>query len=554
MGKPGSGQTAHIDTFTRDNLPPRELWPVLDFGGLPELAAYPQRLNAAVELIDKRVRAGDGARTAILFGDTTWSYGELDDHANRIARVLVEDMGMVPGNRVLLRAPNNPMLAAAWLAVLKAGGVCVATMPLLRARELSFIIGKAQVRHALCDQDLADALTAAQASAPTLEQVRYFSATGDGDGELDKAHAAKPSGFTAVDTAADDPALIAFTSGTTGQPKGTVHFHRDVLAMCDCFPKHVFGAGPDDIYTGTPPLAFTFGLGALLCFPLRYGAAVALIDKPSPEALLETIARHKCTALYTAPTMYRALSERTGEADLSSLAKCVSAGEHLPKPVFEGWHDATGLKIIDGIGATEMIHIFVSAAGDDIRPGATGRAVPGYEACVVDDDGAGLPPGEIGHLAVRGPTGCRYLDNIERQQSYVKDGWNLPGDLYRQDEDGYFWYQARADDMIVSAGYNISGPEVEAVLLDHPEVRECAVVGASDPERGQIVKAFVVLRDDPQPVGVTAKELQDYVKGEIAPYKYPRAVEFVDALPRTETGKVQRFKLRTGDQEGTAKL
>ena len=548
MGKRG-GETAHVDTFTRNNLPPRDLWPTLDFGGLPELAAYPQRLNAAVELIDKRITAGDGARTAILFGDTIWSYAELDDRANRIARVLTEDMGVVPGNRVLLRAPNNPMLAAAWLAVLKAGGVCVATMPLLRTRELTFIIDKAQVRHALCDHDLTDELIA----APALEHVRYFSATGDGDADLDKAQAAKPSGFTAVDTAADDPALIAFTSGTTGQPKGTVHFHRDVLAMCDCFPKHVFGAGPDDIYTGTPPLAFTFGLGALLCFPLRYGAAVALIDKPSPDALLETIARHKCTALYTAPTMYRALCERTGETDLSSLAKCVSAGEHLPKPVFEGWHDETGLKIIDGIGATEMIHIFVSAAGDDIRPGATGRAIPGYEACIIDNDGAILPPGEIGNLAVRGPTGCRYLDNIERQKSYVEDGWNLPGDLYCQDEDGYFWYQARADDMIVSAGYNISGPEVEAVLLDHHEVSDCAVIGAPDADRGQIVKAFVVLREDGAPSDTTAKQLQDYVKGEIAPYKYPRAVEFVDVLPRTETGKVQRFKLRSGDQEGTAK-
>ncbi len=546
MAEPG-GKSAHIDTFTRDNLPPRELWPNLEFSTLPELAAYPSRMNAAVELIERHVVTGKGERTAILFGDTVWSYAELNDRANRIACVLTEDMGLVTGNRVLLRAPNNPMLAAAWLGVLKAGGVCVATMPLLRARELAAIIDKAQISHALCDQDLADELSAAQNAAPTLQNIRHFSAAGDGDAELDKQMAATSSGFTAVDTAADDPALIAFTSGTTGQPKGTVHFHRDVLAMCDCFPKHVFDAAPDDIYTGTPPLAFTFGLGALLAFPLRYGAAVALIDKPSPDALLETIARHKCTALYTAPTMYRALTERAGDADLSSLTKCVSAGEHLPKPVFDDWQNATGLKIIDGIGATEMIHIFISASGDDIRPGATGRAVPGYEACILDDDGNALPPGEAGHLAVRGPTGCRYLDNIERQKSYVKDGWNLPGDLYRQDEDGYFWYQARADDMIVSAGYNISGPEVEAVLLDHPSVGECAVVGAPDPERGQIVKAFIALRDDVSPSGKLTKELQDYVKGEIAPYKYPRAIEFVDAIPRTQTGKVQRFKLRSGE-------
>ena len=553
MVEPGSKTTAHIDTFVRDNLPPRGLWPSLEFAGPLQLAAYPNRLNAAAELIDRRIGAGDGARTAILFGDTVWSYAELHERASRIARVLVEDMGVVTGNRVLLRAPNTPMLAAAWLAVLKAGAVCVATMPLLRERELTFIIAKARVSHALCDITLADELIAAQACVPNLRQVSYFSAAGDGDGDLDKRCAAKTSGFTAVDTAADDPALIAFTSGTTGQPKGTVHFHRDVLAMTDCFPKHVFSAAPDEIYTGTPPLAFTFGLGALLAFPLRYGAAVALIDKPSPDALLETVARHKCTALFTAPTMYRTLAERTGEADLSSLTKCVSAGEHLPKPVFESWHGATGLKIIDGIGATEMIHMFISASGDAIRPGATGRAIPGYEACIMDDGGAFLPPGEVGNLAVRGPTGCRYLDDIERQKSYVKGGWNLPGDLYRQDEDGYFWYQARADDMIVSAGYNISGPEIEAVLLDHPRVSECAVVGAPDRDRGQIVKAYVVLRGECPHTDTVAKELQDHVRGEIAPYKYPRAVEFVEALPRTETGKVQRFKLRTGEAKGTAR-
>ncbi|MDJ0949719.1 MAG: benzoate-CoA ligase family protein [Alphaproteobacteria bacterium] len=543
------GPSGHVDSFARDHLPPKAEWAEMDYASLPELAAYPDRMNAAVELLDSHVAAGRGERTAILFGDLQWSYAELKDRADRIARVLVEDMGLVSGNRVLLRGPNNPMMAASWLGIVKAGGVCVATMPLLRARELAFMVEKAEIRHALCDAALADELKGCQERAPRLETCLYFSATGEEEAEVDRLIRDKQAGFDNCDTAADDVALIAFTSGTTGQPKGTMHFHRDVLAMSDCFPKYIFDARPDDICTGSPPLAFTFGLGALLTFPLRHGAAIAYFaGPPAPETLLETIGRHGCTALYTAPTMYRAMLDVVDAHDISTLEKCVSAGEHLPKPTWEAWHDTTGIKIIDGLGSTEMIHIFVSASGDDIRPGATGRAIPGYEACVVDDDGRPLPPGEAGNLAVRGPTGCRYLDNPERQAAYVKNDWNLPGDVYAMDEDGYFWYQARADDMIISAGYNISGPEVESVLLDHDKVQDCAVVAAPHPERGHIVKAFVVLRDPADANDGTVKTLQDFVKNEIAPYKYPRAVEFVDDLPRTETGKVQRFKLRQQEE------
>jgi len=550
---PGDGKTAHVDTFARDHLPPTDQWPKMDYAGVPELAVYPDRLNVAAELVDKRVADGDGERTAILFEDQRWSYADLKDRSDRIARVLVEDMGLVPGNRVLLRGPNNPMMAASWLGVLKAGGICVATMPLLRARELAYIVDKAKIRHCLCDVRLGEAVVATQAAQPGLAEVAYFTAIGDGGDEaatLDAALGAKSDGFSVVDTAADDMALIAFTSGTTGQPKGTMHFHRDVLAMCDCFPRYVFGGHADDVYTGSPPLAFTFGLGAMLTFPLRLGAAVAYFDgPPSPERLLEAIERHRCTALYTAPTMYRALAEAAPDHDLSSLERCVSAGETLPSPIFEAWQEATGLRIIDGLGSTEMIHIFVSASGDDIRPGATGKAIPGYEACIMDEDGNVLEPPCEGMLAVRGPTGCRYLDNPERQAAYVRNGWNLPGDRYRQDEDGYFWYVARADDMIISAGYNIGGPEVEDALLDHPMVKECAVIGAPDEQRGQIVKAFVVLRDEAEPGGEMVKALQDFVKEQIAPYKYPRAIEFVDELPRTETGKLQRFRLRRQEED-----
>ena len=552
-GKQPGGPSGHVDSFSRDHLPPRDQWPVMDYSSLPELAAYGGRMNAAVELLDKSVAQFGGERVMIRYGDLTWSYDDLKDRVDRIAKVLTEDMNLVPGNRVMLRGPNNPMMAACWLAVVKAGLVCVATMPLLRGRELAYMLEKAEIRHALCDVALGDEIRSAQERAPILETIAYFTATGEaGDpaADLDTAMASKSGGFEPCDTAADDVALIAFTSGTTGQPKGTMHFHRDIVAMCDCFPRYVFEGGSDDVYTGSPPVAFTFGLGAQLAFPLRFGASVVYLDRPpSPEALWETIVKYKVNTLYTAPVMFRAMADIAGDYDISSLEKAVSAGETLPAPIWEAFHKATGVRIIDGIGSTEMIHIFVSAKQEEMRAGYTGKAIPGYEACIMGDDGTILGPGEPGNLAVRGPTGCRYLDNPERQAAYVRDGWNLPGDVYVQTEDGYFQYQARADDMIIAAGYNIAGPEVEAALLDHPLVRECAVVGAPDPERGTVVKAYVVLREAGDASPETVKALQDFVKAEIAPYKYPRLVEFVDDLPRTETGKVQRFKLRQQELE-----
>lgn len=538
------GPSAHVDTFTRDNLPPENLRAPVDYSALPALAAYPDRINAASALLSARLAAGDGDRVAVYFHDRQWTYAEFDALTDRMAKVLTEDMGLVTGNRVLLRGPNNLMNAAAWFAVLKAGGICVATMPLLRARELSFIVEKAQIRHALCDVDLGHEMQETVRLAPDLAHVAYFSGDGQGGADFDRAVAGKDPGFDIVDTAADDVAVIAFTSGTTGQPKGCMHFHRDIMAMCDCFPPHVFRADAGDIITGSPPLAFAFGLGALLCFPFHVGAATALIDKVTPDAMLENVQRHKCTALYTAPTAYRALLGVADKYDISSLQKCVSAGETLPLPTWQAWHEATGLEIIDGIGTTEMLHIFVSSPRGEIRPGATGRVVPGYEARVVGDDGKPVADGEIGKMAVRGPTGCKYLDNIERQSAYVQNGWNLTGDLYRRDEDGYFWYVSRADDLIISAGYNISGPEVETALLEHPAVVECGVVGQPDPERGQIVSAHIVLEEGASADDAMVKTLQDFVKQSIAPYKYPRAITFVDSLPRTETGKLQRFKLR----------
>jgi 2-aminobenzoate-CoA ligase len=542
-------RSAHVDTFARDHLPPAEQWPAFRFDR-PELR-YPARLNAAVELLDATVAAGHGSRIALRTDDAHCTYLQLQAQVDRICRVLVEDMTLVPGNRVLLRGANNPMMAACWLAVVKAGLVAVATMPLLRAGELVPVIEKARVSAALCDARLKDELLAAQARCPVLERIVLFN---DGDGKvgsgaagsLEARCAGKPAEFIGCDTAQDDVALIAFTSGTTGRPKGTMHFHRDVLAMCDLFPQSILKAGPDDVFCGTPPLAFTFGLGGMLCFPMRVAASTLLLEKASPESLLDAIARHRATVLFTAPTFYRQMAQRAKVFDLSSLTRCVSAGEALPDATRQLWKQATGIEMIDGIGATELIHIFISSAPEDVRRGTIGRVVPGYEARVVDDAMNVLPPGQVGRLAVRGPTGCRYLAD-ERQRDYVRDGWNLTGDTFSMDADGYFAFQARSDDMIVSAGYNIAGPEVEAALLTHDAVAEAGVIGVADEARGQIVKAFVVLKPGFAADAAMCRTLQDHVKAGIAPYKYPRAIEFRDALPRTETGKLQRFRLRTSD-------
>ncbi len=529
--------SAHIDTFAKTHLPPREDWPEFLFA-LPELA-YPDRLNCATELLDRAVADGKGDRICIRAPGCQWTYADLQDKANRIARVLVEDMGLLPGNRVLLRGANTPMMAASWFAIMKAGGIAVATMPLLRALELTEIANKAEISHALCDARLADELQKAAVNCPKLSHVKYFGETSG----LEAAMAAKPAGFTNVDTAADDTCIISFTSGTTGKPKGTMHFHRDVLAICDCWPRSTLRAEAGDVFIGSPPLAFTFGLGGILLFPMRIGASTVLLEKASPELLLAAIAEFRATVCFTAPTSYRAMALLAKQFDTPSLRKCVSAGEALPIATRALWREATGIELIDGIGATEMLHIFISADEAHARPGATGKPVPGYLACVLNDAGKPVRPGEVGKLAVKGPTGCRYLAD-ERQKSYVRDGWNYTGDAYLMDEDGYFFYQARTDDLIVSAGYNIAGPEVENALMLHPMVAECAVIGVPDEGRGQIVKAFIVLRDKTAGTAELVKELQDFVKQTIAPYKYPRAIEFRESLPRTETGKLQRFKLR----------
>jgi 2-aminobenzoate-CoA ligase len=527
--------SAQVDTFVRDRLPPAEAQPEFRFD-LPELQ-YPERLNAAVELIDRH----DPRRVAVLNDAGSWSYGQMRSLSDRIARLLVEEEGLVPGNRVLLRGPNGAMLFAAWLGVLKAGGVAVATMPILRAGEIATILDRAQVSHAIVDDRCLEDYDIGAAQAGTVRSLLTY--RGDaGGGELERRLEHVLDGFVAVDTHRDDVALIAFTSGTTGKPKGCVHYHRDVLAPADAFARHVLRPLQDDRWACSAPIAFTFGLGMLLIFPWRFGGTAVTIETPGPQPLLDAVERHRVTTLATAPTAYKAMLGLMENADLSSLHTCVSAGEHLPAATWHAWDDATGLKIVDGIGATEMMHIFISASGDDIRPGATGKAVPGYRAAVLDDDGRALGSG-TGRLAIIGPTGCRYFDD-ERQAKYVQGGWNVTGDTYRLDEDGYFWFVARSDDMIISAGYNIAAPEVENALYAHPAVQECAVIGVPCEERGQRVMAFVVPSPGHEPSNDLARALQDHVKATIAPYKYPRDVEFVEALPKTATGKLQRFALR----------
>jgi 2-aminobenzoate-CoA ligase len=532
-------RSGHIDSFARDNLPPPAQWPLIDLekAGL----SYPERLNAVTALVDDHVAQGRGGRAAVVGDHLSWSYAELAQRINRIANVLTRDLRMVAGHRVLLRAANTPMMVAAYLAVIKAGGVVVATMPMLRAGELAYPIRKARVALALCDHRLMAELEAAKEQVPDLARIVAF---GEDGCELE-ALMAQPGyeRFEPVDTSSDDVCLIGFTSGTTGEPKGTMHFQRDLLVICDAYGAKVLKASSEDRFIGSAPLAFTFGLGGMVLFPFRIGAAAVLPDKTGPFDLIDAIERHNASVIFTAPTAYRAMLDKLDGRDISSLKICVSAGETLPKPVFDAWLEKTGLPLMDGIGATELLHIFIAAPREAIRPGATGLPVPGYEAKIVDENGADVPDGTPGRLVVRGPIGCRYLAD-ERQGKYVQNGWNVTGDTYIRDREGYFWYQARSDDMIISSGYNIAGPEVEACLLSHPDVLECGVVAAPCPERGNIVKAYVVLREGVPGDAAMLKALQDHVKASIAPYKYPRAIAFVTTLPKTASGKLQRFTLR----------
>ncbi|WP_066337282.1 AMP-binding protein [Azohydromonas lata] len=532
--------SAHLDTFARDRLPPPPLMPELVFD-LPALE-FPAQLNCAWELLDRHVAEGRGERVCLRAPGLIWTYRDLQEQADRIANVLVHELDLVPGNRVLLRSANNPMLAACWFGVIKAGGIAVTTMPLLRAKELKDVLDIAQCSHALCDTALARELMAAAQLCPQLRHVRHFNTNARDPQGLEQAMQRQPRAFANVDTAADDTCLLAFTSGTTGVPKATMHFHRDLLAVCRCWPPHMLRAQADDVFIGSPPLAFTFGLGGLLLFPLSIGASTVLLEKAAPAQLLDGIRDFGATVLFTAPTSYRALAAHGEALRGTRLRKCVSAGEALPAATRLQWREAAGLEIIDGIGTTELLHIFISADEAHARPGATGVVVPGYRAEIVDDEDQPVPAGTVGRLRVKGPTGCRYLADA-RQASYVRNGWNYTGDAYSQDADGYFHFHARTDDLIVSAGYNIAAPEVEAALLSHPAVAECGVIGVPDAERGQLVKAFVVLQPGFQADAAMVRALQDFVKQAIAPYKYPRAVAFLETLPRTATGKLQRFRL-----------
>lgn len=533
-------RSGHVDSFARDNLPDPAAWPDLLLEGF----TYPERLNVGVELTDKMVEKGFGDRTALIGNGRRRTFKELADWTNKLAAAMVENLGIKPGNRVLIRSANNPAMVACWLAATKAGAVVVNTMPMLRAGELGAIVDKAEISHALCDTRLMDEMTGCAKTSKFLKTVVGFDGTSNHDAELDRLALEKPVQFEAVDTAQDDVALLGFTSGTTGDPKATMHFHRDLLIIADGYGREILQVTPEDVFIGSPPLAFTFGLGGLAIFPLRFGAAATLLETASPPNMIEIIEKFKATVCFTAPTAYRAMLQAMEEgADLSSLRAAVSAGETLPAPVYHDWEAKTGKPMLDGIGATEMLHIFISNRFDDHKAACTGKPVTGYEAKIVDADGVEVPRGEVGRLAVRGPTGCRYLAD-KRQGVYVEGGWNITGDSFSMDEEGYLYFAARNDDMIISSGYNIAGPEVEAALLSHPAVSECGVVAAPDEARGSVVQAHIVLADGFVGDAALVKALQDHVKATIAPFKYPRDIRFIDALPKTATGKIQRFALR----------
>ena len=532
--------SAHTDTFARDNLPAVDHWPDFQLDAL----AYPDTLNAAYELTDAMVKKGFGDNTALIGNGRRRTYKELTDWTNRLAHVLVDDLGIKTGNRILIRSANNPAMVACWLAATKVGAVVVNTMPMLRAAELVKYVELAEITHALCDMRLMDEMRICETQSSCLQTVVGFDGTSNHNAELDELALEKPVTFRSVQTAQDDVALIGFTSGSTGTPKGTMHYHRDLLAVADSYAKDILQVTSDDVFVGSPPLAFTFGLGGLAIFPLRFGAIATLLENASPPNMIEIIEKYRATVCFTAPTAYRAMLRAMEDgADLSSLRAAVSAGETLPAPVYQEWQAKTGKPMLDGIGATEMLHIFISNRFEDHKPACTGKPVNGYEAKVVDKNGNEVECGTVGLLAVRGPTGCRYLRGA-RQTEYVQNGWNITGDAFRMDADGYFYFAARNDDIIVSSGYNIAGPEVEAALLSHPAVVECAVIGIPNEDRGTIVEAHVVLGTGDVPSDVMAKRLQDHVKSTIAPYKYPRSIVFAKALPKTESGKIQRFKLR----------
>ena len=524
------------DNFAHDNLPNQELQPDYLFTDLPQFQ-HSEILNCVDKLLDNHIKEGRGNSVCIRTFDTTWTYQELFEKANQIAHVLVEDLNFKSGNRVLIRSANNPMMVACWYAVLKAGGVVVATMPLLREKELTTIIDCAQISHAFCDKELEEEMILVKSEY--LKQICIY-----GNSQLEELMKSKPTTFSNYNTNKDSVALIGFTSGTTGLPKMTSHFHKDILNICECFPKYSLKPTSNDIFTGSPPIGFTFGLGGLVLFPMYFGASTFLIEKPSPDVLLNAIQEHKITICFTAPTAWRIITTKVKEYDISSLRKCVSAGETLPLKVWQDWYDATGLKIIDGIGATEMLHIFISSNEENMKPGATGLPITGYEAKIIDLAGNEVPTNEPGRLAVRGITGCKYLNREDKQREYVENGWNITGDIFRKDDEGYLWFVARGDDMIISSGYNIAAIEVESVLLNHEDILECAVVGLPDEERGMLVCAHIVLKDKDKASDAMKNRIQNWFKEVAAPYKYPRVINFTEALPKTETGKIQRFKLK----------
>jgi benzoate-CoA ligase len=516
---------------------------------VPPEIVIPDRFNATAYFVDRIVEEGHGARTAILCGDQAISYQEVLAEVNRAGNALLE-LGVEIENRVALLLLDCPEFAYAFFGAIKIGAVPVPINTLLKPQDYGYLLRDSRARALIVSAEL---LSSVESILPTLERMRHVVVVGEAARYASFAQLLQrqAADLEAADTCKDDVAFWLYTSGTTGMSRAAVHLQHDMVYCSRLYADSILNIGPEDRTFSIAKLYFAYGLGNALYCPFAVGASTVFFPgRPMPEAVFTTVKRYRPTLFFGVPTAYAAMlhaAEQGAEADFSSVRLCVSAGEPLPAGLYRRWLDRFGVEILDGIGSTEVLHIFLSNRPGSVRPGSSGLPVPGYEAQIVDDDGATVGPGEIGNLMVRGDSTCAYYWNKhDASRRQIAGEWIRTGDKYHTDEDGYFWYDGRSDDMLKAGGIWVSPTEVEGVIVEHPAVLECAVVGAEDEERLVKPKAYVVLKDGAQAADGLVLEIQELVKGRLAPYKYPRWIEFVDDLPKTATGKIQRYKLRSG--------
>ncbi len=531
--------------------PPRELWPRfgLDF---PEAREWPAKLNIAEVLVDDNLKRGD--KPAILYEDRQIKYRELQLMINKFGNAL-KVLDVKPYDRVMLRLPNIPEFIVSSLAVQKLGAVSVPTFTLLKAKELSYIASDCEAKVLITTPSLLEDVEKAKGELKTIRHIVLADAK---PSEVEAPYIAfdylmddfkEATGLEPVRVDQDEVTLLLYTSGTTGPPKGCIHTHRHYLAVADCYAKNVLQAREDDVWGGPPTMAFAYGHTGLICNPLRHGATTSLVGSGrfEPASMFQLIEKHGISVFYGVPTAYRtmvALKHERGKYDFSSLRVCVTAGEPCPPSLYYTIKEFFGCEVLEHMGCTELFNGFISTRFGQVKPGSMGLAVPGYDVRILGDDGNEVKTGEVGHLAVAGPIGIRYWKLPEKQAESVRNGWNHTGDMAYKDEEGFFWFASRSDDIIKTAAYRVSPHEVEEALIKHGAVAEAGVIGVPDLERGQIIKAFIVLKPDHKPSSRLEEELRVFVKDQIAPYKAPKEVEFVKELPKTETGKIRRAELK----------